>query len=193
VKTRGDSAAPRSPSPIFNGAQQWGDSVMAQYVLHPDNHKIIIPSSSYNVPKDIHRFLLGMASSLRELLSLHDNSRTEDHDLILEAFEEYLSSVSPRFEPLKQFQIYSTHEVKSWQYSMWLIHRLRYFILDKPKLIHRICEVRKARERESARMSEASAYWDSDMVAEGFVGKGNASQPEVSFPEDFDLDSATVQ
>ena len=162
---------------------------MATFVLHPGAHKITVPNSGLNVPKDIHRFMLGMASSLRELLSIHENTKKEDPDLILEAFEIFLSSSSPKLPQYRQFEIYKTYVQKEWMYSLWLINILRYFVNDKGKLVHRICEVRKVREQEKERNLEAAKYWDPDMMPEGFSGTAEPSQEsdEVIFPEDFDL------
>jgi hypothetical protein len=144
--------------------------IVAQYVLQPGNHKIVIPQSSYSCPRDIHRFLLGMSSSLCELLSIHDNSRNEDPELILEAFEDWLNEVSPRFTPLRRFEIYSTYTNKCWFFSMWIIHRLKWFVEDKGQLVSRIVEVRKRIQREAARTAEAAKYWDEEDRVDSFSG-----------------------
>jgi len=166
---------------------------MALYTLQPGNHKIVIPQSSYNCPKDLHRFILGMASSLREMLSIHDNSRGENADHILEAFEDWLNETSPRFAPFRRYEIYGTYEVKSWFFSMWLIHQLKFFIQDKGTLIHRIVEVRKRIQRESARVTEASKYWDEDMMVESFDGVGSDASSGKAQSESISFADTTIE
>jgi hypothetical protein len=81
------------------------------------------------------------------------------------AYKAFMSETSPQFGKAR----YLTYKPGGWDFSVWLLDRLKYFIADPKKLRPAMQEADAARARENAEAAKAKAREASSTETEGNV------------------------
>jgi hypothetical protein len=149
-------------------------------------HRIRLPDSGQRPPSDFESFYDGMASAFNHLLKVHPDSKDRPHDLIILAFKDFMLEVAPRFQKPR----YQTYRAGGWDFSSWLIDRMKYFLADSSKLGRAMAKADDARAKadkarqDEERQSQSRASSSADILQ--FRARPKPTE-EYHPPEDLDL------